>query len=111
HRDPAGANDFDNSERPHQVDKRLNFSFLPGDFDDHVLRSDIDDSTAENFGEFADFAPFSARRRFDFNQHQVALDEILRADVVDADDGDNFFQLPPDLLQHAIVADDDERHP
>ena len=56
----------------------------------------------------------SARRpggRRDLDQHQVAFDVVLRADVVDADDGHDFFQLLPHLLQHAVVADDDEGHP
>ena len=36
---------------------------------------------------------------------------VARADIVDADDGDDFFELLADLLEHAVVADDDERHP
>ena len=55
--------------------------------------------------------PLAARRRCDLDQHQVALDVVLRADVVDLDDGDDLFELLADLLQHAVVADDDERHP
>ena len=47
----------------------------------------------------------------DLDQHQVAFDVVVRADVVDADDGDDLFELLADLLQHAVVADDDERHP
>ena len=47
----------------------------------------------------------------DLDQHQVALDVILRADVVDADHGHDLLQLLADLLQHAVVADDHEGHP
>ena len=44
------------------------------------------------------------------DQHQVPLDVVLRADVVDADHRDDLLQLLADLIQHAIVADDDEGH-
>ena len=47
----------------------------------------------------------------DLDQHQVAFDVVVRADVVDADDGDDLFELLADLLEDAVVADDDERHP
>ena len=51
------------------------------------------------------------RLHLDLDQHQVAFDVVARADVVDADDGDDLFELLADLLEHAVVADDDERHP
>jgi hypothetical protein len=35
---------------------------------------------------------------------------IARADIIDAHHGDDLFQLLADLLQHAVVADDDKRH-
>ena len=50
-------------------------------------------------------------RGFDLEQHQVALDVVARADVIDLDDGDDLFELLADLVEHAVVADDDERHP
>ena len=57
------------------------------------------------------FAPLAARRGRDLDQHQIAFDEVLRADVVDPDDRDDLLELLADLLEHAVVADDDERHP
>ena len=52
-----------------------------------------------------------AGRGLELDQHQIALDEILRADVVNPHDGDDLFELPADLLEHPIVADHHERHP
>ena len=47
----------------------------------------------------------------DLDQHQIALDEILRADVDHLDDGHDFFELLADLPQHVVVAHHDKRHP
>ena len=48
--------------------------------------------------------------RADLDQHQVAFDVILVGEVEDLDHGDDFFQLLADLVQDAVVADDDEGH-
>ena len=82
---------------------------LAGDFDHHHFGGDIDDPSAENAGQFGDLAPL-ARPGGHLQQHQVALYVVLRADVVDADHGDDFFQLLADLLQHAVTADNHEGH-
>ena len=50
------------------------------------------------------------RRGLDLDEHQVALDEVLAADVVDLDDGDDLVELLANLLQLGVVAVDDEGH-
>ena len=110
HGDASRAGHLDDPQGPHHFDEGLDFAFLSGDLDDHGLRGHVDDPAAEDFGQLGDFRP-AARRGRDLDQHQVAFDVVLRADVIDADDGHDFFQLFPHLLQHAVVADDDEGHP
>ncbi len=46
----------------------------------------------------------------DLDEHQVALDEVLAADVVHLDDGDDLVELLADLIEHVVVAVDDEGH-
>ena len=110
HGDSAGADQLDDAERPHQVDEGFDLFFLAGDFDHDFVGRDVDDAAAEDFGQLADFGPL-AGLHLDLDQHQVAFDVVARADVVDAHDGDDLFELLADLFEHAVVADDDERHP
>src|SRR5262249_43930792 len=104
-----GADQLDDAEGAHQVDEGFDLLFLTGDFDHDLFRRDVDDSAAEDFAELADVAAL-ALGGADFDQHQVAFDVIVRADVLDADHGENFFELLAHLFQHAIVPDDDEGH-
>src|SRR5262249_35142063 len=106
----ASAHEFDDAERTHQVDERLDLLFLARDFDHYFLGGDIDDTATEDFGKFADLGSLPGFH-LDFDQHEVALDMVARADIVDANHGDDLFKLFSNLFQHAIVADDDERHP
>ena len=98
HGDAAGADQLDDAERPHQVDEGFDLFFLAGDFDDHFLGR----HRRSGRGKFRTARGFRAALPPDalhLDQHQVAFDEVLRADVVDADDGDDLFELLADLLQ------------
>ena len=44
------------------------------------------------------------------SEPQIALDVILRADVVDPHDGHDLLELLANLFQHAVVAHDDKGH-
>ena len=70
---------------------------------------DVDDPAAEDVDQLLDLAPLAAFR-FDLDEHQVALDKLLLGVVEDANDRDDLLKLLPDLVQHVIVAADDERH-
>jgi hypothetical protein len=52
-----------------------------------------------------------ARLHLDLDQHQIAFDVIARTDIIDPHHGDDLLELLADLFEHAVVADDDERHP
>ena len=75
-----------------------------------IVRCDIDDSAAEDLGQLADFGSL-AGLHLDLDQHEVAFDMVVGAHVVNANDGDNLFELLADLREDAIVADDDKGHP
>ena len=61
HGNPAGAHQFDDSERPHHFDERFDFFFLAGNFDDHLILGHVDNSAAENIAQLANFAPLCCR--------------------------------------------------
>src|SRR5262245_30222608 len=93
HRNPAGADQFDNAKRPHQVDEGLDLSLLPGNLDDDFVWANVDDPAAENPGQLADAAAATVGVSLDLDQHQIALDEVLRANVIDPDDCDDLSEL------------------
>jgi hypothetical protein len=41
----------------------------------------------------------------------IAFDVVAGADVVDTDHRHDLFQLPPHLVEHAVVAPQHEGHP
>ena len=88
--------------------------------DHQVRRGEVHDLPAEHGDEFPDLGPFRRRRRLpagadagggDLHQHQVAVDQFGVFIIQHADDGDDLFELLADLVQHAVVAVDHERHP
>ena len=83
--------------------------FLAADLDHEVVGADVDDPAAEHLDQQADLDPL-LRRGLDLDEHQVALDEVLAADVLHLDDGDDLVELLADLLQLGVVAVDDEGH-
>ena len=108
--DSTRSHQLDDAIRPHQIDERFDLPLRAGDLHDQLLGRDVDDPAAEYVGQFPDLGAAVAGRGVDLDEHQVAFDEILRTDVEHPHDGDDLFQLPPDLLQHPVVADDDKRH-
>src|SRR5262249_15511791 len=108
--DAPGAGQFHNAVRPHQFDKGLDLALLAGDFDHQVVRADIDHAGPEHFHQQHDLHALLGRG-LDLEQHQVAFDEILAADILALDDGDDLVELFADLFQFGIVAPDDKRHP
>src|SRR5205814_9958660 len=96
---------------PHPLNEGLDLALAAGDLDHQLLRTDIHDASAKKLDQLAEFAALAPRRRIDLEQHQSALDEIARADFIDLDYGDNLFKLLADLIQNAVVADNDECHP
>jgi hypothetical protein len=83
HGDPARADKFVDAIRPHAFDERLDFIFSTRDFDHHLFGPDVYDSGAEDFGKLADFTPFGTGWSRDFDEHQIALDIVVGADVLD----------------------------
>src|SRR5262249_53749777 len=108
-RDSSGARDFKNPVRPHQIDERFDLSLVAGDLNHHRTRADVDDLAAENLGQMPDVAA-AFRRTDDLDQHQIAFNEALFADVLHLDDGDDFLELLADLFDHGAVAMNDESH-
>src|SRR4051794_38999147 len=72
-RDTAGADEFHDAERPHEVDERFDLFFLTGDFDSDFVGGHVDDAAAEDIGELANLGALP-RLDADLDQHQVALD-------------------------------------
>src|SRR5262249_33273013 len=108
-RDPSRAGQFQDPVGTHHLDEGFDFLFLPGDLDHDVLGSDVDHATSEHFQQEYDFRPL-LRGRFDFDEHQIALDEILTTDVLDGDHRNDLVELLADLLKFGIVSVNYERH-
>src|SRR5262249_3878518 len=83
--DPTRTGQLDDAVGPHQLDEGLDLALLPGDFHHQRLHANVHHSAAKHFDEEHDFHPL-LRRRVHLDQHQVALDEVLAADVVNFDD-------------------------
>src|SRR5207245_10420786 len=100
---------FQNAVGPHQRDKGLDFAFLPGNLDHEIVRTDVNDPAPKHLDQEHDFRALLRPGR-DLDQHQVALDKILAADILDSYNRYDFVQLLADLFELGIVAVHDEGH-
>src|SRR4029079_6117365 len=91
HRDSARAHELDDAEWPHQVDEGFDLFFLAGDFNHYLLVRNIDDAAAEDVGKLGNFRAL-ARLHLHLDEHEVALDMIVAANILDPNDGDDFFE-------------------
>ena len=107
--DSTGSGQFDNAKRLQNVDKRFNFLFLTGNFNDQAGGRNIDYFAAEDIDQFDDFRPLAVLG-FDFNQHQIAFQVVGLAQIFYADDSNHFLKLLADLIENRLIANDDERH-
>ena len=109
HGDDAGAGQFLDAVGADQFDEGVDFFFFAGDLDHHGAGADVHDVAAEQVDQFDHFAAL-ARRRGDFDQGQVALDEGQVLVVAHAHDGDDLGELLAHLLEDAVVGVDDDGH-
>src|SRR5262245_21380316 len=93
HRDAAGADQLQDAVGPHPLDESFDLALAAGDFDHQLFRADIDDPRPKNLDQLADFAPLGPRWRLDLEQHQIPLDIVTRANVIDLDDRDDLLKL------------------
>src|SRR4029453_3443370 len=109
--DPARADQLQNAVGPHPLDEGFDLALAARDFDHHLFGPHIDNAGPENIDQLANLRPLRSRRPGYFEQHQIPLDVVARADVIHLHNGDDLLKLLADLLEHAVIADDDEGHP
>ena len=66
---------------------------------------------AKDFGQLADLTALGSRGGLHLDEHQVAFDVVLRADVDHFDDGHDLFELLAHLLENVVVSHHHEGHP
>src|SRR5262245_12884881 len=94
----------------HELDERLYLSFLARDLDQHILRADVDDTTTKHLDQEHDLHALLGRST-NFDQHEVALNEVFAADVLDRHHSHDLVELLPNLFQLRVVAVDHKGHP
>src|SRR5262245_3200447 len=92
----AGAAGREDAVGSHPLDERLDLALAAGNVNHHLFGTHIDDTGAEYLNQLANFGSLAPRRRIDLEQHQIALDVVTRADVIDLDDRDDLFELLAD---------------
>ena len=110
HRDSARADQFDDAIAIDSFDESLDLVGSAADFDHHFPFADIDDLTAEDIDQFANFAADATSGSGDFDQQEIAFDVIVGADIQHTHNRDDFLELFADLVEDLVVADNDKRH-
>ena len=83
HGDATGSNQFDNPERAKDVNERLDFLFLTGNFNNQGINAQVDDFTAENIDQCDDF--LNAIKGCDKNQ--LMAECIFETDIMNGEYG------------------------
>ena len=109
HGDGSGAGDALDAVRLADLDEGLDLGLGPADLDHDGLVADVDDAAAEHLDQREDLGALLGQGR-DADEHEVAGDDGLADVVLDLDDRDDLGQLLADLLEDAVVADDDDGH-
>src|SRR4029077_17908708 len=108
-RDLSRAGQFLDTEAVHEHEEFFHFALGAGYFDGERFRLHVNDLGAKNIADLHHFrAGFRGGRHAEENEfsvHILFVTELLHVDHVD-----KFFELFGDLLEHLVVAADDDCH-
>src|SRR5581483_5747568 len=108
--DAAGARELGDAELAHEHEEFLDLRFVAGHFDAEHFVLHVHDLRPEDVAELHDLGAVG-RGHGHPHEQQLALDHFVVAEIVDVDDIDQLVELLGHLLEHGIVAIDDDRHP
>ena len=110
-RNVARARDVCYSDRPQQLDERVDLLFISRRFDDHLCVRDIDHLRAKYTHQTQHFLTFSPRARGNSDQRHLAFDVRASRDILDLAHARQPFALFDDLMNCAVITSRDDRDP
>ena len=108
-RDLSGAGQFRDTEAVHEHEKFFHFTVGAGHFDGERFRLHVNDLGAENIADLHHLrARFRSCRHAE--EHEFAVHVLFVTEILHVDHVDEFFEQFGDLLEHLVVAANDDCH-
>jgi len=107
--DFAGAGQFCDSKRTHQGKELVDLALGARDLDRKAFRLNVDDLGAEDIADLHDLAS-GLGIGLHADKHELAVDIVRLAEVLDADDVHELVELLVDLIQHLVVPANHDSH-